>query len=58
MAKRRGNHEGSIYQNPTGTWRAQVSIDGRRLSATRNTQKAEQDNINETENRPNLVYFL
>jgi len=48
MAKRRGNHEGSIYQNPTGTWRAQVSINGRRLSATRKTQKECRDWIKAT----------
>jgi integrase len=32
MAKRRGNQEGSIYPRPNGTWRAQVSVAGQRLS--------------------------
>jgi integrase len=32
MAKRRGNHEGSIYPRKDGTWRAQVSIAGKRMS--------------------------
>lgn len=34
MAKRRGNNEGSIYQKRSGSWRAQVSIHGRRISFT------------------------
>jgi len=32
MAKRRGNNEGSIYKRKNGTWRAQVSINNKRLS--------------------------
>jgi integrase len=32
MAKRRGNQEGAIYQRANGSWQAQVSIEGRRLS--------------------------
>jgi integrase len=39
MAKRRGNHEGSIYQRDNGTWRAQVSLDGERLSFTADTRR-------------------
>ena len=39
MAKRRGNKEGSIYQRTNGTWRAQVTIGGKRLSFTGSTQK-------------------
>lgn len=39
MAKKRANNEGSIYQRPDGKWRAQVTIDGRRLSFTADTQK-------------------
>jgi len=31
---RRGNNEGSIYKRPNGKYRAQVSLDGRRLSFT------------------------
>lgn len=39
MAKRRHNNEGSIYQRLDGTWRAQVTIDGKRLSFSAKTQK-------------------
>lgn len=28
----RGKHEGSLHQRPNGSWRAQVSVDGRRIS--------------------------
>ncbi len=39
MARRRGHNEGSYYQLPTGRWRAQVSLEGRRLSKTVNTRQ-------------------
>ena len=39
MAKRRGNNEGSIYQRTNGSWRAQITISGRRLSYTGRTRK-------------------
>jgi integrase len=39
MAKIRSRNEGSVFQRPDGKWRAQVSIDGRRLSFTANTKK-------------------
>lgn len=39
MAKRRGNHEGSIYQRKNGSWVAQVRLGGRRIAKTHNTQK-------------------
>ena len=32
MAKKRGNNEGSIYKRKNGAWRAQVTLDGQRLS--------------------------
>lgn len=32
MTKRRGNLEGSIFQRKNGTWRGQISLNGRRLS--------------------------
>ena len=38
MAKRRGNKEGSIHQRDNGTWRAQVPVDGRRLSFSSKTR--------------------
>ena len=34
MAKRRGNHEGTIYKRANGRWQAQVTIDGKRLAKT------------------------
>ncbi len=37
MAKR-GNNEGSIFKKKNGKWRAQVSINGRRLSRTASTR--------------------
>jgi integrase len=39
MAKRRANHEGTIFKRNNGSWRAQVSIQGRRLSHTAKTQR-------------------
>ena len=38
MAKRRSNHEGSIYQRKDGLWCAQVSLQGRRLTKYEKTQ--------------------
>jgi integrase len=40
MAKRRTAGEGTINQLPSGSWRAQVSLKGRRLSHTSKTQQA------------------
>jgi len=34
MAKRRGNHEGSISRRPNGKWQAQISLQGKRLGKT------------------------
>ncbi len=48
MAKRRGNQEGSIYQKSNGKWRAQVSLDGRRLSYTGQSQRDCQNWIRQT----------
>ena len=39
MAKKRGNNEGTIYQDSDGTYRAQISLDGHRLSFTADTHK-------------------
>ncbi len=39
MAQIRSHNEGSIYQRPNGKWRAQVSLDGQRLSFTADTKK-------------------
>jgi len=35
---RRGKNEGSIYKRENGSWRAQVSVDGERLSYSANTR--------------------
>ncbi len=39
MGKRRGNQEGSIHKREDGKWRAQISIQGRRLSLTAKTRQ-------------------
>jgi integrase len=39
MAKIRSRNEGTVFQRPDGKWRAQVSIDGRRLSFTATSKK-------------------
>ena len=51
MAKIRAHNEGSIYQRSNGTWRAQVSIDGRRVSFTAKTKKEGLAWILETKNQ-------
>jgi integrase len=43
MAKKRGNNEGSIHQRKNGSWRAQISLHGRRLSRTVETKREAQD---------------
>jgi integrase len=51
MAKIRSRNEGSIFRRPDGKWRAQVSIDGRRLSFTAQTKKEGLAWILETKNQ-------
>ena len=51
MAKIRAHNEGSIYQRSNGKWRAQVSIDGQRLSFTAETKKEGLAWILETKNQ-------
>jgi hypothetical protein len=51
MAKRRANNEGTIYKRDNGKWRAQITLNGYRLSFTGDTQKACQDWIKETRNQ-------
>ena len=48
MTRKRGNNEGSIHRRESGTWRAQVTLEGRRLSHTANTRRECQDWIRET----------
>jgi hypothetical protein len=43
MAKRRTAGEGTINQLPSGSWRAQVSLKGRRLSHTAKSQQGARD---------------
>lgn len=45
MAGRRGNGEGSVYQRPDGTWRAQALIDGKRHSVSGKTRKEAQTRL-------------
>ena len=39
MARRRSNHEGTIYKNANGSFRVQIRLNGNRLSHTAKTQK-------------------
>jgi len=43
MAKKRGNNEGSIYKRNNGTWRAMVTLQGRRLTYTAKTKRGGQN---------------
>ena len=45
---RRGKNEGSIFRRTNGTWRAQVSVDGKRLSYTAKTRNECHDWIRKT----------
>lgn len=51
MAKRRSNHEGTIFKRTNGTWRAQITIDGKRLSFTAKTAKECRDWLNLTQRK-------
>lgn len=51
MARKRGNNEGTIYKRKNGAWSTQVSIEGKRLTRTFETQKECQVWIRETTNR-------
>lgn len=51
MKKRRGNKEGSIYQSPSGKWRAQISLEGRRLNFTGETRKEAQKWVQDIRNQ-------
>jgi integrase len=48
MARIRGKNEGSIHQRDNGTWRAQVSLEGRRLSHTTKTRRECQEWLKKT----------
>jgi integrase len=51
MAKRRGNHEGSIYRRKDGLWCAQVSLNGHRLTKYGKSQSECRDWIKQTQIR-------
>ena len=51
MANKRGNQEGSIYQKPNGKWRAQIMLNGGRLTITATTRLEAQDWIRSTRNQ-------
>jgi integrase len=48
MARIRGKNEGSIHERKNGTWRAQVSLEGRRLSFTAKTRRECQEWLKKT----------
>lgn len=48
MAKKRGNNEGSIHRRANGSWRAQVTLNGRRLSFTAGTRRECQEWLKKT----------
>jgi integrase len=54
MTKRRGNHEGGLYQRSNGSWSAQVSLQGRRLTRSFKTRREAQNWIRETHNQIDL----
>jgi integrase len=39
MAKRRSNNEGTIHQRKDGSWRAQITLEGKRLSHSAKTER-------------------
>lgn len=51
MPRKRAHNEGSIYQRSNGKWRAQVTIDGRRISFTARTKQEGLAWIRETRNQ-------
>jgi len=43
MARKRGNNEGSLYKRNSGSWRAQVIVEGRRLGQSFKTKREAQE---------------
>src|SRR4030043_1475445 len=59
MAKKRGQNEGTIYKRKDGTWSAQVSIQGRRLTKYTKTQSEARSWLRTTINQvDNGITFL
>src|SRR4030042_1996398 len=48
MARKRANHEGTVYKLPSGHWCAQITLTGQRLSKVFGTQKEGLDWIRKT----------
>lgn len=48
MAKKRGNGEGSLHKRSNGTWEAQASLEGRRLSRTFKSYREGQEWLKKT----------
>ncbi len=48
MAKRRGNHEGSIFKRKDGRWVGELTLNGKRLMKYTKTQKEARDWVNVT----------
>jgi len=51
MAIRRLNHEGSLSQLPSGSWRAQITLDGRRIGKSFKKQAQARDWLREMANQ-------
>ena len=51
MAKQRGKQEGTIFKRNNGTWRAQISIDGKRLSFSGQSQAECREWVRQTQQR-------
>ena len=54
MTAQKRSSEGSIYQLPSGHWRAQICIDNHRLSATRKTKSEAREWIREMQDKIGL----
>jgi integrase len=48
MARRRGNHEGSIFKRKDGRWVGEVTLEGKKITKYAKTQKEARDWVNET----------
>lgn len=51
MARKRANNEGTVYKLPGGGWRAQISLDGRRISHAFSTRRECHDWIQKIQNQ-------
>lgn len=58
MAKRRSSGEGSIYRTPDGTWRSQISIQGKRYSFNAANQRDCREWLRNTRNKQADGYDL